>query len=217
MIYSYKLLISIFDAQINVQVSVVCRNCKTVIGFCIQNRHFEAPNWSTNYHCFVLIIISRTLKWFVPFILAQFPYRCNLYRQNCMLLTLIMPVCYRNYICSSKALYLLQSRRNRLSLPREEVNGWRPKPTMGRKMWLSSFKKAFSMLSNCRAIRAVWRVGATSALWRPDARRVVPLLGVPARAVEGRGQGADLSVYDWNNARAPMLNPPYDTEYEIPW
>ena len=73
------------------------------------------------------------------------------------------------------------------------------------------------MLSNCRAIRAVWRVGATSALWRPDARRVVPLLGDPARAVQGRGQGADLSVYDWNNARAPILNPPYDTEYEIPW
>ena len=61
-------------------------------------------------------------------------------RQNSMLFTLIIPVCYRNYICNGKALYLLQSRHNPLSLSEVEVTDWRPKPTMGKKMWFSSEK-----------------------------------------------------------------------------
>ena len=139
-IHSYKLFISNFDSQINVYISVVCRNFKTVIGFCIQYRRFEAPKWSTNYHYFVPMILSRMLKWFIPFTSDQCPYRCKLYWLNFILRTLIIPVCYRNHICSSIAWYLLQSRRNPISLSEVEVTDRRQKPTTERKMWLS-YKK----------------------------------------------------------------------------
>ena len=42
-----------------------------------------------------------------------------------------------------------------------------------------------------------------------------PLVGDPTRTVQGRSHGAKLSVYDWNNARLPILIPLYKTEYEI--
>ena len=44
------------------------------------------------------------------------------------------------------------------------------------------------------------------ALWRSEARRVVPWS-------EGRSQGTTLSTSDLHNARATILNPFYNMEY----
>ena len=49
------------------------------------------------------------------------------------------------------------------------------------------------------------------ALLRLEARRVVPW----SETVQGRSQGTTLSASDLHNARATILNPFYNMEYEI--
>ena len=54
------------------------------------------------------------------------------------------------------------------------------------------------------------------ALWRSEARRVVPwseTLHEPL--VQGRSQGTTLSASDLHNARATILNPFYNMEYKM--
>ena len=52
------------------------------------------------------------------------------------------------------------------------------------------------------------------ALWRSEARRVVPW-SETRRRVQGRSQGTTLSASDLHNARATILNPFYNMEYKI--
>ena len=51
-----------------------------------------------------------------------------------------------------------------------------------------------------------------SALWRSEARRVVPWLSpcTSRRRVQGRSQGTTLSASDLHNALATILNPFYN-------
>ena len=50
------------------------------------------------------------------------------------------------------------------------------------------------------------------ALWRSEARRVVPW---SETWVQGRSQGTTLSASDLHNARATILNPFYNMEYKM--
>ena len=55
------------------------------------------------------------------------------------------------------------------------------------------------------------------ALWRSEARRVVPWSETltSRRRVQGRSQGTTLSASDLHNARATILNPFYNMEYKM--
>ena len=55
------------------------------------------------------------------------------------------------------------------------------------------------------------------ALWRIEARRVVPWSKTlhELRLVQGRSQGTTLSASDLHNARATIHNPFYNMEYKI--
>ena len=52
------------------------------------------------------------------------------------------------------------------------------------------------------------------ALWRSEARRVVPW-SETLHSPTARSQGTTLSASDLHNARATILNPFYNMDYEI--
>ena len=53
------------------------------------------------------------------------------------------------------------------------------------------------------------------ALWRSEARRVVPWSETLHRRVQGRRQGTTLRASDLHNARATILNQFYNMEYKM--
>ena len=63
-----------------------------------------------------------------------------------------------------------------------------------------------SCVSLLKGLRMVAR-----ALWRSEARKVVPW----SETLQGRSQGTTLSASDLHNARATILNPFYNMEHKI--